>query len=246
MVKASASRDRRASASGSPERCSCVVSTPRMLPDPGPGRPGGAVSRHTGRVRLPFPPPGPGERRILCLACFSARISEVDDAGRPAWRCADCGTLSPRRLLFDPRVRWWVDPDGEYWHETAGVVVVDPSGCCLLFERRLFPYQVTIPAGHVDVGEDPAAAAVREVAEEVGLDLPAVEHVTDADIRGDSCRRGSDAHRWHLYQVRVPARPRTRLGAEGLRTMWLTAEEAARVDLTVPVRRFLEGCGGWP
>ena len=80
----------------------------------------------------------------------------------------------------------------------------------------------------------------------MGLDLPAVEHVTDADIRGDSCRRGSDAHRWHLYQVRVPARPRTRLGAEGLRTMWLTAEEAARVDLTVPVRRFLEGCGGWP
>jgi 8-oxo-dGTP pyrophosphatase MutT (NUDIX family) len=200
-------------------------------------------------VRLPFPPPAPGERRALCLHCLSARISEVDDAGRPAWRCTDCGTLSPRRLLFDPGVRSWVDSDGEYWHETAGVVVVDPQGDCLLFERRLFPYQVTIPAGHVDAGEDPADAAVREVAEEVGLDLPTLEHLehlVDTDIRGDSCRRGSDAHRWHLYRVRLPARAPVRLGEEGLRAMWLCADEARGVDLTVPVRHFLARFGGWP
>lgn len=201
---------------------------------------------HTGGVRLPFPPPEPGERRTLCLACFSARVQEVDDAGRPAWRCPDCGTLSPRRLLFDPKVRWWVDPDGEYWHETAGVVVVDPAGACLLFERRLFPYQVTVPAGHVDAGEDPAAAAVRELAEEVGLHLPTVEQVAVADIRGDSCRRGSDAHRWHLYRAQVAARPRARLNEEGLRTLWVSAEDAARYELTVPVRRFLQRFGGWP
>ena len=200
-------------------------------------------------MRLPFPPPAPGERRTLCLHCLSAHIGEVDDAGRPAWRCADCGTLSPRRLLFDPGVRSWVDSDGEYWHETAGMLVVDPAGSCLLFERRLFPYQVTIPAGHVDAGEDPADAAVREVAEEVGLDLPTVDHVehlVDADIRGDSCRRGSDAHRWHLYRMRLPARPPVHLGEEGLRAMWLSADDARQVDLTVPVRHFLTRFGGWP
>jgi ADP-ribose pyrophosphatase YjhB (NUDIX family) len=58
-----------------------------------------------------------------------------------------------------------------------------------------------VPAGHVDAGELPAHGAVRELHEEVGVEAHRIKHVASANIIGDSCRRGSDAHRWHAYLV---------------------------------------------
>jgi len=55
----------------------------------------------------------------------------------------------------------------------AGVILVDRRGRLLLQLRdgdtRIDPHRWCLPGGHVDPGEDPVAAAHRELLEETGL-----------------------------------------------------------------------------
>ena len=58
-------------------------------------------------------------------------------------------------------------------HETAGGVVIDPSGRMLVIVRDIeregrIVHEVRLPKGHIDPGETPEQAALREVGEESG------------------------------------------------------------------------------
>lgn len=56
----------------------------------------------------------------------------------------------------------------------VGLVVINQDGHCLAFERRLTPGEWQWPQGGIDRGEEPEAAAYRELNEEAGI-LP--DHV---------------------------------------------------------------------
>lgn len=57
---------------------------------------------------------------------------------------------------------------------------------------------------------------------------------------GDSCRRGSDAHRWHAYLIVLDSPIEVVLGGEGKDEDWLTLAAAKSKDLTYPVRYIIE------
>ena len=59
-------------------------------------------------------------------------------------------------------------------HVTASALVVGPRGIVLHRHRRLGIWMQ--PGGHVDPGETPWAAALRETIEETGLDVTEPEH----------------------------------------------------------------------
>lgn len=92
---------------------------------------------------MPMPP------ARFCSACGGA----LDTSGR-APVCTSCGRTHYR----DPKVG-------------AGVVVRDEEGRLLLVQRSVSPGRGlwSLPAGYVDGGEDPRAAAAREALEETGL-----------------------------------------------------------------------------
>ncbi|SDJ37622.1 NUDIX hydrolase [Natronorubrum texcoconense] len=96
---------------------------------------------------------------------------------RPAEFCPHCGT-SLETTAFDGRERERCPTCGDVvWHNPvpcASVAVVDRSAevpAVLCVERAVPPGvgEWTIPGGHMEVGESPETAAVRELEEETGV-----------------------------------------------------------------------------
>ncbi len=178
-----------------------------------------------------------------CLSCLAPGVQPVARDGRTYYRCAACGETLERSLVIDGAIKWWTDADGTYWHESVGIVAV-AGGKTLTFLRRLFPFGHTIPAGHVDAGEPPLAAALRELHEETGIVASDLELVAEFDFPGDSCRRGCDHHRWHLYRLRLEAVPEVDASGEGSEVAWMTPEELrAKPNLTPALRHFVDAFG---
>ena len=100
---------------------------------------------------------------------------------RPADYCPHCGE-SLETITFDGRERSHCPIcEDVVWHNPvpcASVAVVDRSRsepAVLCVERAVPPGigEWTLPGGHMEVGEEPAAAAVRELEEETGVALAA-------------------------------------------------------------------------
>ena len=71
-------------------------------------------------------------------------------------------------------VRWDVAHDQGWWHASVSVLVVDGQGRIALQQRGETDSQgrwdISV-GGHVDIGDSDASAAVREIEEEIGLNV---------------------------------------------------------------------------
>lgn len=85
---------------------------------------------------------------------------------------------------------------------TVDVVLTDGT-CVLLIERAKDPYKgcLAFPGGRVDPGESLIEAAVRELAEEVGLVVDALAPLIVLDAPGRDPRPGHTAA--HVFWTRV-------------------------------------------
>jgi 8-oxo-dGTP pyrophosphatase MutT (NUDIX family) len=118
--------------------------------------------------------------------------------------------LVPSTGLVEPHLNAWTaahpfDP-GPDPRRFSGVVLVDRRGWILLQERdehpRIDPEKWGLAGGHVDPGEDFAAAAQRELEEETGLDLPrGALHLFEEFVVDHREAYGT----WDLMQVFVAA-----------------------------------------
>ncbi|MEU8586953.1 NUDIX hydrolase [Streptomyces sp. NPDC048664] len=185
-----------------------------------------------------------GRAHHYCLRCHREAVRWYTEGGRRLCECRACGACAERALVLDPAVRWWTDSAGEYWHETAGVFVRDTRGRLLLFDRTAHPFGLTIPAGHVECRENPDGAAARELREETGIAGERLERLMRVPVPGDGCRRGADAHLWHVFRTAAPVEADlpVELGPEGTTALWLTPDEAREHPLVPAVRRLLDAC----
>lgn len=179
-----------------------------------------------------------------CMDCFSPQVQRIFRDKLTFYQCASCGKILERSLVIDEKVTWWIDTDALYWHESVGVLVVAENKLLVMF-RQIFPFSFTIPAGHLDKGEIPIAAAKRELEEETGIVVSELAVVKENfDMVGDSCRRGSDHHRWNLYRIKLDMIPNVVLGDEASEIKWLTFQELKNESrLTFPLRFFVNTFG---
>lgn len=91
--------------------------------------------------------------------------------------------------------------DGRPRHYSVGAII-EQNGTYLLFDRVKPPFGYAGPAGHVDEGESPDDAIVREVQEETGLRVITSVLLFDEEIE-DTCSRGIPVHHWRLYKCTV-------------------------------------------
>ncbi len=161
-----------------------------------------------------------------CLTCLSGPVQRIFRDEKTYYECQACHQVNERSLVIDNTVAWWVDEQRTYWHESVGVLVMNERDEILCILRQIFPFAYALPAGHLDKGEEPKVAAARELHEEIGLaiDTP-LEHVGDFDVPGDSCRRGSDHHRWHLYKAKISSKNKFQLSDEASTSRWFSLED---------------------
>src|SRR3989338_8383474 len=186
-------------------------------------------------MKVDFPLPDDNRYHQFCLYCRSENIHRVFRAGKTMYVCTDCQQESPRLLVIDSEIIWWIDKETkEYWHESAGVLLINRERKILFFDRIIYPYALTIPAGHMGAGENPKETAKRELREETGITADHLTLFSSEDVIGDKCRRGADNHRWHLYTAEIlDFNASITLNDEGTNAVWLDLDKARKKDLEI-------------
>ncbi len=146
-----------------------------------------------------------------------------------------------RAFIFSPTTKWDFAEHGELRHYTVGAILWRKYGnekqYCL-FRRRTHPIgYYTIPAGHLEMGEEPEEAVLREIYEETKLKILSIEYLLQEELR-DECRQGADYHLWYLYLCQCDGEPQISEEADIIR--WFTREEIINdLKLTKPTGYFL-------
>ncbi len=108
-------------------------------------------------------------------------------------------------------------------------------GPALLLLRSSYRREWNFPGGGVRAGETPMQAAMRELAEEIGITDAALDPAGVASGIWDGRR-----DRVHFFTLRLDHRPRLRLdNREIVAAQWVSPAELGGVKLTGPVAMFL-------
>jgi 8-oxo-dGTP pyrophosphatase MutT (NUDIX family) len=140
-----------------------------------------------------------------------------------------------------------LDQHADLTHVTASAVVVGPRGVILHRHRRL--HRWLQPGGHIDPGETPEEAAMREVGEETGL---AVVNPRGGELLHVDVHRSAAGHvhldlRFLLQAADAEPEPAP---GESREVAWFTWEEAvgiadeALVGALLAARRLTGAPGG--
>ncbi len=146
------------------------------------------------------------------------------------------------------RLTWPGDPfeeEANDHHLTVGAFVVSSRGMILHLHKRLGIW--VQPGGHVDAGETPEEACVREVSEETGLE---VRHLDPARLFHVDVHPGPSGHTHYDLRYVVASEPRdpSPPPGESPEVYWFDFDEAAERaadDLAPVVRKLARSIDTW-
>jgi len=121
------------------------------------------------------------------------------------------------------------------FHYSVGAFI-KRDGKYFLIDRKNPPYGFASVAGHVDDGETPQEALVREVKEESGLDVVHFELLFEEYIEDNVCVHDVQSHQWYVYEVETSGKVNYDKG-EAKSAGWYTKEEIEKLPLE-PVWKY--------
>jgi 8-oxo-dGTP pyrophosphatase MutT (NUDIX family) len=192
--------------------------------------------------RSDFPEQLPTTKTQYCWQCHAPGAYKIEGE-RVAYACKKLDEISDRVLIYDPNMQAHFDKQKRLVHESCGVFLVGPSGDLLLFKRRKYPFLLSIPAGHLELGEQPDRCAARETEEEVGIHVGNLSLLFTGNIVGDRCLGGADIHHWNAYGALIAHDVQAQLDGEGSSWGWYNPTALTRKNTVQPVIYLLQRPG---
>ncbi|HCP08924.1 MAG TPA: hypothetical protein DIT25_03960 [Candidatus Moranbacteria bacterium] len=116
-------------------------------------------------------------------------------------------------------------------HRSAGAIIRNEEGKILMMDRKKFPFGWACPAGHVDEGESPDQAVVREIKEEMNLDVKDPKLLIHEFVGWNECSKGVKGHDWFLFEITEWTGEVEGSGAEAKSFAWKNIEEIKTLQL---------------
>jgi len=130
---------------------------------------------------------------------------------------------------MEPKMKTGISSDNREMHYSVGIIV-ECNGKYLLMDRINPPPGFASPAGHIDEGEEPMEAAIRELKEETGIEQMDLEFVCEEEIPWNYCKSVT-VHHWYLYKTKVLKEDIVMDKEETKLMGWYTVEEMKEMNL---------------
>lgn len=123
--------------------------------------------------------------------------------------------------------------------------IIEQDNKILMIDRVKFPYGWACVAGHIDEGETPQDALVREVQEEVGLDIQSAQLALEEYVPWNECSKGTQGHRYSVFKCRASGEL-TSSESEVKNWKWVQRDELASLNLEPVWGHFFNKLGYLP
>lgn len=110
-------------------------------------------------------------------------------------------------------------------HKSVGAIIKNDKSEILMMERANFPLGWAGPAGHIDEGETPEQAMIREVKEETNLDIHKYRLLFHEFIEWNECGAGVKGHDWYLFEALDWSSDVKKDSREAKQMLWLASEK---------------------
>ncbi len=100
------------------------------------------------------------------------------------------------------RIKETMSSNGQIIHYGVGAVI-ERDGEYLLIDRAIEPSGHGCISGHINEGESPEEALIREVKEEAGLKVTDYELILERKIKNRGCSRGRIPHYCYIFKCEV-------------------------------------------
>lgn len=134
-----------------------------------------------------------------------------------------------------------IDSEGNLVH-SAVLALIEQNGKYFLVERATFPSGFALVTGHVEEGEKEEDALVREVKEEIGLDVTKSQLIFVGKMKDTPCNKGALLHNSYIYKCEVKGSIKLNK-KENKNYVWLTKDEIKRTNLGDYWKRVLVDAG---
>ena len=101
------------------------------------------------------------------------------------------------------KVKATLDSSGKIIHYGVAAVIRNDKGKYLIIDRAIEPYGHGCISGHINEGEGPEEALIREVREESGLEVIDHKLILEKKIKGRKCFLDDVDHYCHIFECKV-------------------------------------------